>query len=771
MKKIIILQFIVLFSLMFGLMTVSETVQAFKEIENDEEITSFYEMDSEDLYSVQSETVKVEHGEKIEIDIIRNDDLGLTEEAEIEIFESEDIELESTKKIKVKSDFKLKFKSKSLGNQEVTLKYKTNEKSGEIKLYIYSTEEFDYISAYSPSAARYEPYSDLLLAGEISQSDFSNFVYGSDYEEANSLTSNVTTGSRILVKGKVEFEDEVGNIHPAIGVMIKIYDAEYGNDKLLKTVYTNSTGNYSTFVDNYTAWGEDGYDIYVKVLFENGDVAIRNVYDLDANYYARSFYHQFTHFQDVEDGSEVSQSVLFKWGETHDRTSALHFFQAALYGYDYVDLAHGDQSWSYLNIYFPTGGDTSYYNSLSNTIFITNKRYYRWDTLLHEFGHYVDDKLDLFNHAFSLTGLSHSLSGDLNDMHDKDDGYRLAMTEGFANYFAMVTLRKYVYPIGIEEMYGSITPIPRTIGEKFYNYGIETQISSRKYYGEGHELAVALFLYDLQDTGPEAYDNLSFGHTTIMNAFKYANGSSKARGFEDFLDYFETVTSKDLGDLLTHYGFAPKPVAPSDNYYSTTYAPKFEWIKQGGDSTTSQNDKFVLNIYSPGGTVIFSKGLGDVDEYQLTPAEWNSVLEYDYSYVRWNISGQDTSSPTTRLYQSYSQLMYLPQATILSLSNTTYDMFTNYDEFEWFEFTAPTSGYYEFESTGNLDLYAEFFFDMVTAYNYDGRLYVDDNSGSGYNFKKKVYISGGSTIYIRVSDNYFTQNKTFGIKSTLVPTC
>ena len=66
-------------------------------------------------------------------------------------------------------------------------------------------------------------------------------------------------------------------------------------------------------------------------------------------------------------------------------------------------------------------------------------------------------------------------------------------------------------------------------------------------------------------------------------------------------------------------------------------------------------------------------------------------------------------------------------------------------DYNWYSFTAPSAGQYTFTTTGSLDTIGELYTSMTGS-----RVAVDDDSGTGTNFRLTRYMSGGETVYLKV---------------------
>ena len=85
-------------------------------------------------------------------------------------------------------------------------------------------------------------------------------------------------------------------------------------------------------------------------------------------------------------------------------------------------------------------------------------------------------------------------------------------------------------------------------------------------------------------------------------------------------------------------------------------------------------------------------------------------------------------------------------------------------KYQWLEYIAPEDGVYRFYSEGDSDPKA-WFFDSVNV-DYSTLYYNppfsntvnDDNSGTGYNFSKRIEMQAGQSIYVLVGYKYFNQS-------------
>lgn len=154
----------------------------------------------------------------------------------------------------------------------------------------------------------------------------------------------------------------------------------------------------------------------------------------------------------------------------------------------------------------------------------------------------------------------------------------------------------------------------------------------------------------------------------------------------------------------------------------------------------------------------------------MTVDEWNAILSAGYDYIEWNVVAKETTIPSTGPYTSETVRLYTPEATRLNLNIGISDG-VGYDDFEWYIFTASSTGYYTFYTIGNSDTYGEFFIMPSANYTVVNRFTYDNDSGEGSNFSKNIYLPSGQTIYIRVRGglNYYACS--YILNAVYTPSC
>lgn len=140
------------------------------------------------------------------------------------------------------------------------------------------------------------------------------------------------------------------------------------------------------------------------------------------------------------------------------------------------------------------------------------------------------------------------------------------------------------------------------------------------------------------------------------------------------------------------------------------------------------------------------------------------------SYVYGHIYGIRDSQD---FYNAISGIEYtlddintsLPQEVMI---NQAYINNLNNGEYNWYKFTAPTTGFYDFYTEGqDIDTFGELFYIPVPAQSIFGRNAFDDDSGVEENFNIHFFLDKGQTVFIRVRGYYWLSQQSYSFKVNL----
>ena len=142
--------------------------------------------------------------------------------------------------------------------------------------------------------------------------------------------------------------------------------------------------------------------------------------------------------------------------------------------------------------------------------------------------------------------------------------------------------------------------------------------------------------------------------------------------------------------------------------------------------------------------------VGNSTSYELNETQWTTILSSGTLNIKWNVSAIQTTGTDTGPYFAERMTCNLPVPLTLAVGLPRSGNIFTEESYVWYKFTAPSNSSYTFTSTGMTDTYAEFFNTTVAGTSIIGRLYYDNDSGSGLNFSKTITMFSGQTIYLRV---------------------
>jgi hypothetical protein len=438
----------------------------------------------------------------------------------------------------------------------------------------------------------------------------------------------------ITIQGHVTWQDENGTRHPVFGGNVQIWDDDTGPDEFIDTAVTDTNGNYSITVNNDDGFLQGDRDVYAKFVTKNSFV--------DTHVHGGSTYEvdSATH-DETPDGTTITEDFIFDSGGNND---SLSVFQAATWIASYVAFDAEGSALPQVGIDWPNGDDHSFYDGEVN---IEQPDRYDWDTVHHEFGHYVMDQLNIDDNP----GGTHNIGDCISDVHgdDKSEGNRLAWGEGWPTYFGTS---------GQFEMNMGALGVPR-VGDAQYDdledgsvsYGMDTQDNNGR--GEDNEVAVQRLLWDLYDSNSDGRDSISRSDNSIWNAIKGAAGSPQilshywqalrsGQSDPDQILMGEIAADQQIGaQLIAPVGGAV--VHPSGNL-------NFSWKAMVGCPSSYTADLFQLRFYdaSTKAPIFTVSGLTS-PSHALTLGELGSISSTTHS-VLWGVESGHTPSPSTGPY-------------------------------------------------------------------------------------------------------------------------
>lgn len=309
-----------------------------------------------------------------------------------------------------------------------------------------------------------------------------------------------------------------------------------------------------------------------------------------------------------------------------------------------------------------------------------------WETMLHEYGHFVQGSLNLFPFswadyaAYAISSIF-GFNGGVNPEHSgyedhisdpnygkgKNVGTKFSWSEGWAEAFSYIVQDYYWNDYYLTGKTLSSTGLE----------GVKSLDTSYLYIDynscEGQEWAITVFLnnlYNLQIDGLEMF--LSSIKPGYINGEKIQTIS---KFVENLLANYPTY-HEEVGEILSscHISSKLNPISSFDTYNP----PIISWIINGSQYTPL--DQFEIKFYDIDDNEIYSinninttKAYNDIFQYEISNSEWNNILTIlgDSSEFGIEIYCYNTTSMLTGPYPSNRVICDTPYFFDFMLDETT----------------------------------------------------------------------------------------------------
>lgn len=471
--------------------------------------------------------------------------------------------------------------------------------------------------------------------------------------------SRVGDSISVQVSGVMKYQDKAGTEHPIRYAKVKVYDADVVGEELMGEGNTLADGSYSI-----ACYGGDigsGPDIVVRVYcdimndavaFISPDKNPANVPSMDSA--------EHTDFEgsaltvSLTTGKPVSGSVT---DDTNARLfsvldAILHFSAEACYLRDFNLMPR-------IPVVYP-GSDT-FYDGRVDPVWIELLRAdgLDWDVIGHEYGHFVASKGASSRFDTSMGG-NHDGSSTI-PSNGKDRGVRLAWSEGWATFFAILA---QVEPT--QNML-ALPGVPNS-GDRIYHdtedgnsADDQETFSNTALTGKGQgyacERSISGMLYDLCDANIDtsvdgtSKDNVDI---TIKQVWNILNSSD----MDDVGKFYNALCSLVGYDVATILFFSPvfalNNIGPEletpaeGTAVSSVISPEFKWKANGDPNAGYQHDKFDLIIAKNNFTELvgIKENIADT-KYTFTEAEWEAITAQspEDGVFQWAVTGYNSANP------------------------------------------------------------------------------------------------------------------------------
>ncbi len=466
-------------------------------------------------------------------------------------------------------------------------------------------------------------------------------------EDKSGGPQRAIAGGRVY--GYLKWTDDGGNIHPLIGVKVKLtFSGSWGDS----STYTNSSGYFDI---NFSGiWTVSAYECDIHIYAENDMIKVTNK---NGNIYEKA--HRFS---GMSNNSTYNYGTyIFSETQDDDLGRAMQIFAAGRSYAEYARTLNGGVNIEQCKIIYPTSSEPekedegAYYTNDSDKAihlgFYSQRHcnscpsvHGSWDVIGHEYGHHLQ-KLYFMKEYYGRHRVDYndirnyfeySSSGIIDDQEIKNakiNGIGLAWKEAWPTFFA----------ISAQSTFSSDLKKVPTVGDYFYtafNDVMQDLTSLKNTYssvygevnGESDEEVIMSFLYRLWDSANNiSCDKISISDSDLWT-FIVANNP------ENFSDFISKLYSSDLNFSRSDLGLLLEAFKISASNLSVsisadyTEAPTISWTKNGTDiifnGTTYNygNNKFTLHLYdSSKNQILEQKNLTD-NFFEIPQAIWDSIL-------------------------------------------------------------------------------------------------------------------------------------------------
>ena len=657
-------------------------------------------------------------------------------------------------------------------------------------MYGYYFEEQLFISGASRDDA-FEKYCLFLLNSEAINEIQYKTIRNSYYSQSVTITTNTEPAMQTMVapgvaetqasskitflRGILVWNDDRGFEHPCQYIKVNVYDKDDESSELITSTYTNEGGFFSvSFENGSNLLGQNGYDIYIEVFTEGETVSVKNTNNITYSISTESAV-----IENVEDGSTNDISIKFEMKDDGyfvggDLARAMQVSQPAIIASKYASEMRGT-TMPHINVIYPVDDDRCWYSRDTVSINISSgnnfnhanvpRVYASWDVIMHEYGHFVQHMVGNISenpggtHFINTNMADHYydeiLEGELcetcqnnnqtlpTENYCRHKALKISWAEAWATVFGFMAQQYYIDSLQNIDFIGDAEYNAYNIRETS-THDLETLVNS--FPGESNETTVISILYNLYDANINSFDNISLSHQVFWSA----TVNSQPTILSDFIKYLlnNNIVAEDaMADLLDYYQINSK--TDSIQNCSASTLPTFYWEARGG-SNYFENNAFNIVFYDKYGFEILETARITGTSYTVTENEWQLILSNCGDQFKWAVIAYQTDNIETGPYRSVKSNIVTVPTTLVNLDIGIQGNIEEEYGYDWYKFTAPTSGIYSFYTTGTTDTYADIFNGMVYQRSTTNRLDYDDDSGDSTNFKITYSLSANRTIYIRV---------------------
>ncbi len=431
-------------------------------------------------------------------------------------------------------------------------------------------------------------------------------------------TESVGPGTcvQLCVSGTVLWTDSVGGTHPVDRAPVQIREANAGADTVVTTVTTNASGHYTATIDDDDPEDATGRDVYVQVRADGPGFMLNQFIESGTD-------------TNVPTGSQVTHDLTANNIDDNNTAFAVH--ASLVLARDYIVTVHGSPLPT-VPVEFPDPSGSFYDGSLH----ILQPDRWDWDVSLHEYGHFVADRINIEANP----GGPHSFSDNLSDArHSKSIGTRLAWGEGWPTYFAVSALQETAAGMGIPN-----------IGDTRYqdteDADLDVNLEAPHRLGEDNEATVISVLWDLYDDVDEGSDHTSLGAQVVWDRLDDNDPTTLSAAYGLFSP---NRGNEGVNCIFTRMNVSPRIDGPPNSSVSQV-APRINWAR--GNGGTHRNNRFSVVFRRSGGPILFTSPFRPAQTFRPTQAQWNAIRSQTLGALSVTVVGRQVDAPATGPYRS-----------------------------------------------------------------------------------------------------------------------
>lgn len=508
-------------------------------------------------------------------------------------------------------------------------------------LYFSATSQRVGLSTWGPMYAR----AASIRANSARRRQLQRLGSGGAVDAVGPATPDGVGAGGSAVTGVIRYQDSAGAPHPARNIDVELRDcsgSESGHS--LGAIRTDARGQYAVQANVLPT-----NRVFLRVFASGLGFSVMGLVGGRAH---------------LDSGCHAIAGPIrldLTANNVDDNNTALSVADAVGIGRAYFERMAGKAPPD-VTVQFPTSRPTSSWNVKGDHLLhVLRTDRFDWDVILHEYGHFVSDVLDI---ATALEG-RHGLDENLAKRLGKQNGIGLAWREGWPTFFSLsaqkaLGVAAWHVPRAGDENYDDTEDVDPPL-----SYSIVSQAGGAS-TGEDNEISVQRSLWAV--AFGQAGRMPALGDATIWKLVSTGHVRSLPELYSAIVAGRSPAEIGSLGCAFGDQAVAPRLLDPPDHAVAKADEPAtFTWAP-GGTKTGGRTkfpplltDEFVVEYYSQGfdRLLLASEPRRDLS---FTPpaAEWIDMVRTSGGALHVMVRGTQTAAPRSGPYASCPVEVRLP---------------------------------------------------------------------------------------------------------------